>query len=166
MVSFNANTYEVLSGIGDNAEGIWNFRILAGAGARQPAAGKSFLTPVVEAAASWMPDELDSFTFGLAREIDNPGQESAASYTLTQANFTADHEYFRNLILSGSAQVSHAVYFRGGLIETIFTNNAAINWHLNRAMALNAAYTFNGRQANFRRAANEHVVTFNIIWTQ
>ena len=32
-------------------------------------------------------------------------------------------------------------------------------------LALNAAYEFNDRQANFLRAANEHVVTIGATWT-
>jgi hypothetical protein len=163
--SFNANTYEALAGVADNAEGIWDFRLLAGVAARQPGTGKSLTAPVVEAAADWMPGELDSFTFSLAHEIDNPGQETAAGYTLTQGRVAWDHEYLRNIIISGAAQIAHAAYFQGGLLETIFNATAGCTWHLNRELALDASYGFNDRQANFLAAANEHVLTLTLTWT-
>jgi hypothetical protein len=163
--AFNANDFEALAGVEDNAEGIWDFRLLAGVAARQPATGRPLIAPVVEAASDWMPDGLDSFSLSLAHEIDNPGQETAAGYTLTQGKLGWDHEYLRNVIISGSAQIAHAAYFQGGLIETIFNAEAGINWHFNRAMALGAAYAFNDRQANFLAAANEHAVTLTLTWT-
>jgi hypothetical protein len=163
--ALNANSYEALAGIADDAPGLWQIRLLAGAATRQAVIGKPITAPVLEASVSWMPGDLDSLSLSLAREIDDPDQVTAAGYTLTQADFTLAHEYLRNVIFTYSAEVSKAVYFDQPLVETLFNTQAAVNWHLNRALALNATYAFNDRQANFLSAVNEHIITLGMTWT-
>jgi len=161
----NANTYESLFGLADDAPGLWNFRALAGLAIRQPAMGSYLLSPVLEAALDWMPTTLDSLNFTLARELDDPEQESAAGYTLTQAKISIAHEYLRTIVMTASFSATHAAYFQSPLTESLFNTDAAITWHLNRQFSVNADYAFNDRQANFLGAANEHVVTCNFVWT-
>lgn len=161
----NANTYEALFGLADDAPGLWNFRALAGLAIRQPVAGNYLMAPVLEAALDWMPTTLDSLNFTLARELDDPEQESAAGYTLTQAKISIAHEYLRNIVMTASLSATHAAYFQSPLTESLFNTDAAITWRLNRQFSVNADYAFNDRQANFLGAANEHVVTCNFVWT-
>jgi hypothetical protein len=163
--AFNANTYSALAGVADEATGVWNIRLLAGAATRQPETGDSITAPVLEAAISWMPTKLDSLTFDLAREIDDPDQESAAGYTLSEADISIAHEYLRNVMITGSFNFQHAAYFSSPLIESLYSANAAINWHLNRALALSATYAFNDRQANFLKAANQNSFILGITWS-
>jgi len=163
--SLNANTYEALFGFADTADDLWDLRLLAGFAARDPAVGDILMAPVLEASLDWMPGDLDSLSFSIEREIDDPEQESANGYTLTGATFSIAHEYLRNVIMTGSFHAEHAAYFSTPLEETIFNAEAAITWHLNRAVALAADYQFNDRQANFLSAANENVFTCNVIWT-
>jgi len=163
--SANANTYEVLFGIADDAPGLWNLRLLGGVATRQPAAGNYLMAPVLEASLDWMPDTLDSLNFSLARELDDPEQESANGYTLTEGKISIAHEYLRNVIATASFSATHAAYFQSSLTESLFRTDAAITWRLNRQLAVNADYAFNDRQANFLGAANEHVITCNVIWT-
>jgi hypothetical protein len=137
----------------------------AGFATRQPQLGKSLAAPVVEASLSWMPTELDSLRFDLAREIDDPDQESAQGYTLSEADISIAHEYLRNLIITGSGKAGQAMYFNSPLVETLFNALAAINWHLNRALAVQASYAFNDRQANDLPAANEQIITMDVTWT-
>jgi len=162
---FNANTFGMLFGVADQATGIWQVRMLAGIATRQPKIGKPLVAPVVEASLSWMPTELDSLTVDLAREIDDPDQESAEGYTLTEADISIAHEYLRNVIITGSAKAGQAFYFNSPLVETLFNMLAAINWHLNRALAVEANYAFNDRQANYLPAANEQIITMDVTWT-
>jgi hypothetical protein len=163
--SSNANTYEALFGFADTADDLWDFRLLAGFAARDPAVGNILMAPVLEASLDWMPGDLDSLSLSIEREIDDPEQESANGYTLTGATISIAHEYLRNVIITGSFHAEHAAYFSSAQEETIFNAEAAITWHLNRAVALAADYQFNDRQANFLRAANENVFTCNVIWT-
>jgi hypothetical protein len=139
--------------------------MLAGIATRQPKIGKPLVAPVVEASLSWMPTELDSLTVDLAREIDDPDQESAEGYTLSEADISIAHEYLRNVIITGSAKAGQAMYFNSPLVETLFNMLAAINWHLNRALAVEANYAFNDRQANYLPAANEQIITMDVTWT-
>jgi hypothetical protein len=162
---FNANTFDALAGIADEATGLWQIRLLAGAASHQQMGGKLFNEPVLEASLSWMPSEIDSLSLDLAREVDDPDQESAAGYTLSEANVSISHEYFRNVVITGSAKVSRAVYFDSSLIETLFNVLISTNWHLNRALSVNATYAFNDRQANYLPAANEHIITMGVTWT-
>ncbi len=161
----NANTYEALFGVADTADDLWDLRLLAGFAARDPAAGNILMAPVLEASLDWMPTDLDSMSFSIAREIDDPEQESANGYTLTGATISIAHEYLRNVIITASFHAAHAAYFATPLKETIFNADAAITWHLNRAIGVAADYQFNDRQANFLSAANENVFTCNVVWT-
>ena len=163
--AFNADTYSALAGIADEATGIWNIRLLAGAATRQAETGSSETAPVTEASISWMPTDLDSVRVDLAREMDDPDQESAAGYTLTEADISIAHEYLRNVIITGAFDFSHAAYFDSRLIESLYSANAAINWHFSRALAISAAYAFADRQANFLNAANQHVFTVGVTWS-
>ena len=162
---YSANSYGALAGFADEAAGIWQVRMLAGIATRQPATGKSLVAPILEASLSWMPSEIDSLSFDLAREIDDPDQESADGYTLSEANFSIAHEYLRNVVFTGSARIGRANYFNSPLVETLFNALTAMNWHLNRALAVNATYAFNDRQANYLPAANEHIITMGVTWT-
>jgi hypothetical protein len=162
---YNANSYGALAGFANAAAGIWQVRMLAGIATRQPATGKPLNAPILEASLSWMPSEIDSVSFDVAREIDDPDQESADGYTLSEADFSIAHEYLRNVIITGSAKVGQANYFNAPLVETLFNVLTAMNWHLNRALAVNATYAFNDRQANYLPAANEHIITMGVTWT-
>ncbi len=162
---FNANTYAVLAGVADQATGLWQTRVLVGAASRQPTVGKAMIEPVLEASLSWMPSEIDSLSLDLAREIDDPEEESAEGYTLSEADISFAHEYYRNVMITGSGKVSRAVYFDSSLIETLFKLLVSTNWHLNRALSLNATYAFDDRQANYLAAANENIITMGVTWT-
>jgi len=163
--SLNANTYEALFGVADTADDLWDLRLLAGFAARDPAAGNLLMAPVLEASLDWMPGDLDSLSFSIEREVDDPEQETANGYTLTGATLSIAHEYLRNVIFTASFHAAHAAYFSTPLDETIFNAAAEVTWHLNRALALAADYQFNDRQANFLSAANENVFTCNAVWT-
>lgn len=163
--AFNANTYSALAGIADETTDIWNIRLLAGAATRRAVTGSLVTAPVLEASISWMPGDLDSLKLDAAREIDDPDQESAAGYTLSETDISIAHEYLRNLILTASFEFSHAAYFNSPLVESLYNANAAIDWHLNRALGISAAYAFNDRQANFLKAANQHVFTLGVTWS-
>jgi hypothetical protein len=100
-----------------------------------------------------------------AREIDDPDQISAAPYTLSAIRFRLRHEYLRNVTFNLSARAENAAYLQTDLNETLFDTDAAMTWQVNPAVAITADYAFHDRQANFLRAANEHVVTFGVTWT-
>jgi hypothetical protein len=167
---FNAQSYAALAGIAADATGLWEFRLLAGAAWRVPAPAAPVnaaarAAPVLEAAASWAPSEVDLVTADAAREIDDPDQIGPSGYTLTQADITYTHELGGDVDVTGSFKTSNAAYFGTRLNETVFNAAGSLAWHMNSAVAFNLSYAFNDRQANFLRAANEHILAINTVFT-
>jgi hypothetical protein len=165
LPALNGASDTLLAGLDEDATGLWEFRLLAGAAWRLPAQGRPLTAPVLEAGAIWAPTELTRITADLLREVDDPDQLTPAGYTLTQADLSIIEEASRDTDISAGLAASHAGYFQGGLNQDLFTADAGITWHLNRGLALSAAYAFADRQANFARAANQHVFSLNAVWT-
>jgi len=168
--NFNAQSYAALIGIDEDATGLWEYRVLAGAAWRVPAPNAptnaaARAAPVLEAQATWAPSELDTITAGAAREIDDPDQIGPAGYTITEGDLAYTHEMGGGIDTNCTFKAANAAYFGTGLNETIFNAAGTIAWHLNAGLAVNVSYAFNDRQANFLRAANEHIVTFNAVFT-
>jgi Putative beta-barrel porin 2 len=138
---FNAHTNQALAGLNHTANGIWTFSALAGAAQRQPRYGKTLIAPVLEARLDWMPTGLDRLRLTLAREIDDPDEISATPYTISQAQLSVVHEYSRTVTIKLAEAIANAAYFDS------------------------PDYNFNDRQANYLRAANEHVATLGLTWT-
>jgi len=163
--SFDAGSYAAMAGVDDDATGLWEFRILGGAAWRQPRTGKRVVAPVVEASASWRPSEVDDWSLTAVHQIDDPDQVGAVGYTLTQGQISYTHELQRTIDFSGSFKAAHAAYFGTRLTESLFDASAQLSVHVNRSFALDLNYAFNDRQADYLRAANEHVVTVSAVWT-
>ncbi len=168
--NLNAQSYAALAGIDDDATGLWEFRILGGAAWRVPEAGAppgaaARAAPVLEAAATWAPTELDNLSADAAHEIDDPDQIGPSAYTLTRADLSYTHEMGGNIDVTGTFKAEHAAYFGTSLTESLYNAGGIIAWHLNKAVAINLSYAFNDRQSNFAAAANEHVVTFSAVFT-
>lgn len=161
----NADTNALLIGLVDTADGLWTFSALAGFAQRRPRQGDKLVAPVLEAGLDWLPDMLDHVRLTVAHEIDDPDAISAVPYTLTQAKFSLHRSTTPDTIVEMSAEADHAAYLNSANEETVYRAGATLSWQLNTILALNAAYAFNDRQANFLRAANEHVVTIGATWT-
>lgn len=168
--NFNAQSYAALIGLDEDATGLWEYRILAGAAWRvpapdAPASAAARAAPVLEAAATWAPSELDTVSADAEREIDDPDQIGPAGYTITEADLAYTHEMGGGIDVTGTFKAANAAYFGTRLNETILNAAGTIAWHLNASLAINLSYAFNDRQANFLRADNEHIVTFNAVFT-
>jgi hypothetical protein len=162
---FNADTEGLLAGLVDTADGLWTFSALAGFAQRRPRQGSKLVAPVLEARFDWLPDMLDHVRLTLAREIDDPDEISAVPYTLTQAKVSLSHSATEETMVEISAEADHAAYIQSPDQETVYRAGATLSWQLGALLALDAAYAFNDRQANFLSAANEHVVTIGATWT-
>jgi hypothetical protein len=163
--TFNADTEALLAGLVDTADGLWTFSALAGFAQRRPRQGNNLVAPVLEAGLDWLPSVLDHLRLTLAREIDDPDEISAAPYTLTQAKFLFRRSTTKATTVQISAEADHADYLHSPDQETVYRAGATLSWQMNALLALNAAYAFNDRQANYVAAANEHVVTIGATWT-
>ncbi len=162
---FNAGTNQLTGGLTDTADGLWTVSLLGGIAQRASHTGRVIIAPVSEARLDWMPAERDRVRLSLAREIDDPDEISASAYTLTQAKLAFDHELPSDAVFKFSARVSNAAYFHSALRETLYSGDAGLSVPLGPYLAVDGDYAFNDRQANYLRAANEHVVTLGVVWT-
>lgn len=162
---FSADTYQLLAGATDTADGLWTFSALAGAARRAPRFGPAITAPVLEAGLDGMPSDFDKLRLELAREIDDPDEVSAAAYSLSQARLSLDHAFPSNAGFKFTGQIANAAFFHSALRETLVNCTATLTWPLGPYFTLNAAYAFNDRQANQLRAANEHIITLGASWT-
>ncbi len=162
---FDSETDQLLAGLVDTADGLWTVSALAGAARRRPRFGGTVSAPVLEAGLDWRPSDLDRIRVTLAREIDDPDEVSATAYTLTQAKFSATHGCAGGVTASLSAQGSNAAFFHSALRETLVSTDANLAVPLGQNLAFTADYSFNTRQANALRAANEHIFTLTLAWS-
>ncbi len=159
-----AETYAILAGLQDVADGLWTVSLLAGGAWRAPRTGPGLSAPVVEARLDWAPSRLDEIHLNITREIDDPDRLSTTPYTLTQAKLSYQRAGLGQLTADGMAEISRAAYMWSPLRETLFSTSFALSWRMSPALALQGRYVFNDRQANFLRAANEHVLTLGLDW--
>lgn len=163
--SQNAGIYQLLGGLQEQQDGLWTFSLLAGLASRQPRTGPGLTTPVLEARADWMPTRLDQISLLASREIDDPDAVSATPYTRSSVKLTLDHQLLENFTIRMLADLAGAQYVHTDLHEFLATGEFSAQWHLTPALAAEAVYCFNTRQANALSAANEHVVTVGLTWT-
>ena len=163
--ALNASNAQILAGLTDTADGLWTVSALAGAARRTPRTGPATTGPVLEARADWRPTLRDQLSLSALREIDDPDDISATPYTLTQAKLAFAHSLSPRLTASLAASASNAAFLGSQQRETLLATQLGCAWAVNTALSLTTAYQFNDRQANFLRAANEHVVTIGLTWT-
>jgi hypothetical protein len=163
--ALSAATSQALLGVLDTASGIWVVSALAGVAQRRPRVGEAVSAPVLEWRLDWLPFPRDRVRATLAREIDDPVEIAATPYILNEAKLALEHRLPAGGLLTLSSDVEGAAYLSSPRRATLAQAAARLDWPVSPALALNAAYDFNDRQANFLRAANEHVVTLGVTWT-
>jgi hypothetical protein len=165
VAAFGADTYQALAGVADDAPALWHVRLLAGLADREPATGRRLTTPVLEAGLDWQPDDLYRVRLKLAREVDNPEEITAAPTTLTLASLSLSDEAMRDVTIIASAQVENAAFLGSALRETLTGIDTTMSWQMTPALSFHADLSWNNRQANQLRAADEAVVTGGVTWT-
>ncbi|OYV36683.1 MAG: hypothetical protein B7Z80_14925 [Rhodospirillales bacterium 20-64-7] len=161
----DAGTTQALAGLTDTADGLWQVSLLAGVARRQASSARRLTAPVLEAALDWWPAPQDRLSLSLAHEIDDPDEISAAPATLTEARLNLRDATGRAITLQGSARIAEAAYLGSNRRETLASAGAQITWRASGELAFTAGYSFQDRQANYLRAANEQVVTLEAGWT-
>ncbi len=163
--ALSAATSQALLGLLDTASGLWAVSALAGVAQRRPRLGEQISAPVLEWRLDWLPFPRDRVRATLAREIDDPDEIAATPYILNEAKIALEHRLPEGGLLTLSSDVQGAAYLSSPRRATLVQEAARLDWPVNPALAFDAAYNFNDRQANFSRAANEHVVTLGVTWT-
>ena len=145
----DATTFSALAGFDDSSAGVIGYRILAGVQVRDFKSRElnTRTRPIVEAAVTYSPTRLTTFTGLVSRRLEDATTEASSGYTYTQARLGVDHEYLRNVILSGYAQFLRADFIEGEK-NTILGGGAKATWLLNRNMRLALTYDYADRSAN------------------
>jgi hypothetical protein len=163
--SQNAGILQLVGGVREQQIGLWSLSLLAGMAHRQPATGTGFTAPVLEMRGDWMPTRLDEISLTASHEIDDPDAITAAPYTRTSIKLAVSHAYLENVTVRMLADLAKAQYIQSSLSEFLATGEIDMQWRASPALAVEAVYRYNTRQANLISAANEHVVTLGMTWT-
>lgn len=140
-------TWEVLAGFTYDFDGIWAFRAAAGYRERDyEGAGLANLSgPAFEGAVTWQPTTITTVTFAARRTIEESIRTSAVSFTRTLAQARVDHEYLRNVILSGELGVDRREYENPDQHSTDGYALLEARWLINRNLALVGSYRHSRR---------------------
>jgi len=140
----NSTGAEFLLGMANEANAVWQYRVLVGWEVRAFAASQysTHQAPIAEAAVTWNPSGVTTLTATLTRSIEDAAQEGIAGYTYTSGRLVLDHEVKRNFLLQGSAGLQYADYLQGGGHASGFSLGAGATWLANRHMRVSATYDF------------------------
>jgi hypothetical protein len=163
--AFNTGTQSALLGVQDKPDGLWQISLLAGAAWRQSAVGRPITAPVAEAGLDWSPVRFTTWRLSAAREIDDPDQISATSYTLTSARLSLDSAAPGALGVSAWGQAQNAAYLHSRERQTLLSGHFGLSWPLGPVLAATAAYDFNDRQSNTQGRTVDHIITLGMTWT-
>ena len=143
------NDPALLGGVDYDITGLLRVRLLAGYEARifASAGYKTIQSPVIEVSAIWNPTGLTTVTGTVSRRIQDTADDSTAAFTQTSVVGKVDHEFRRNILLSGSGGIYFGEYERGVGNQTLYTAGAGATYLVNRNARLSATYDFLSRSS-------------------
>jgi hypothetical protein len=148
--SRSSNAVEVLAGLDYVADAVWRYRALIGYESRDfdSRQYKTHAAPIVEANVIWQPTGLTTVTGRLLRTIEDAADESVSGYDYTSARLSVDHEYARNILLSGYLGAQRADYLQTTNNETYYGAGAGVTWLVNRNVRLTATDDVTQRESS------------------
>ncbi|HYZ32711.1 MAG TPA: outer membrane beta-barrel protein [Crenalkalicoccus sp.] len=143
----NSFTYAGLVGVQYDFNGIWQGRLSIGYRRReyQGPGIKPLEGPAVEGELIWAPTLLTTVGLRVSRTIEESIRQNAVSYERLVGGITVDHEYRRNVILSGAVQVSNYNYQAPSQSATDMNIIGGGTWMINRNLALVGSYQYSQR---------------------
>ena len=149
FVNRDFNDVSAMAGIDYDTGGLWRFRLLGGYEVRtfNSAALKTIEAPIAEASVIFSPTGLTTLTGTVARRIQDSADETTVGFTESSVKLVVDHEYLRNVVLTGRAQATFDDY-KGGGNQMLYTLGAGANYLLNRNMRLAATYDHTSLQSS------------------
>jgi hypothetical protein len=143
----DSETWAALVGFRYDFDGIWAARIAIGY-ARRDYSGAQFKpleTPAIDIAVTWNVTPLTTISFTAGRAIRESIRTNTASYVSDYAVLRADHELYRNIILSASAGLNGQDYQQPSesALDGILRASAA--WLVNRHLAVTLDYQYTHR---------------------
>lgn len=146
----SSNGIEVMAGLDYTASGVWRYRALVGYEVRKfnNREYKTHAAPVAEANVIWQPTGLTTVTGRVVHTIEDAADESISGYDYTSARLQVDHEYLRNVLLTGYVGLQRADYLQSNLNETFYGGGVGATWLINRNIHLAATYDLSQRVAS------------------
>jgi hypothetical protein len=143
----DSKTWEVLGGFTYDFDGIWAFRAAVGYRERNyEGAGLPNLSgPAFEGEVTWQPTTITTVTFGARRTIEESIRNNAVAFTRTLGQVRVDHEYLRNVILSGELGLDRREYDQPDERATDGYALLQARWLINRNLALVGTYQHSRR---------------------
>ncbi|CAH2604440.1 Outer membrane beta-barrel protein [Rhodovastum atsumiense] len=143
MQGHNSLGYAVLVGLDYASSAVWRFRGLIGYEIRdfQSSAFKQRTSPVGEANVIWTPTGLTTVTGRVARTIEDSSDPAVAGYDYTSTTISIDHEYLRNVILSGYVGYQRADYIGSPASQTFYSLGVGAAWLIDRNFRLGLNYS-------------------------
>jgi hypothetical protein len=137
----------VLLGVEHDLDGVWGWRIQAGAGGRiyrKPYENQ--LVPLVDAAVTWQPNERTTWHAALFRQIEAAADEGVGDYVATIGGVAMDRELRRDLILHLGADVDRADFV--GASQTFVTGRLGLQWLISPILRARATVTLTDHQSS------------------
>ncbi len=153
-----------LVGYEENTGGIFNWFILAGFQNQTFNHSNTYATqsqPIAEGGVVYQPTGLTTLTLIGRNEIQDTTTPDQIGYTYQHLGFEIDHEYLRNVILTGNASVDRYVFDKTGSAGLSYNISAGVQWQVSRHLYLGFTVTdsiFNSsiaNQLNFINVANQ-----------
>jgi hypothetical protein len=136
----------VLLGVEHDLDGLWGWRIEAGAGGRiyrDPYEDQ--LVPLVDAAVTWQPNERTTWHAAVFRQIEAAADEGVGGYVATIGGVAMDRELQRDLILHLGADLDRADFV--GSSETFVTGRLSLQWLISPVLRARATVTLTDHQS-------------------
>ena len=143
----DSETWAALVGFRYDFDGIWAARIAVGY-ARREYSGAQFKpieTPAVDIAVTWNVTPLTTLSFAAGRAIRESIRTNSASYVSDYAVLRADHELYRNIILSASAGLDRQDYQQPSQTAVDGVLRVSAMWLVNRHIAVTLDYQYTNR---------------------
>lgn len=162
--SRDATTIALLAGIDYATDAVWRVRALAGLQHRAFADPtlKPVTGPMAEVSATWTPSGLTTVTTTLSRRIEDAAELAAVSYALTGLRVGVDHEFYRNLLLAGYAEVQQAEYQQRSGRDRTAGFGLGATWLVNRRMRLSATWDWTTRRRSDGATVDEGVALLRL----
>lgn len=140
-------TWEALAGFQYDFDGVWQGSLSVGWRQRnyKGAGIKNLSGPAVEGALTWAPTLLTTVRLSVGTAIEESIRQDAVAYRRYTGALTVDHEFLRNVILSGEARLLRREYEQPSqtVTDAVFTLGA--NWLINRNLTLVGSYSYYNR---------------------
>ena len=137
-------TWELLGGFTYDFDGVWQGRIAIGWRQRSYTDPnlKTFSGPAVEGQVTWAPTLLTTLRFNVARTIEESIRQDSVSYNRTLGGLGVDHEFLRNVILSGDFRADYREYQSPNqtALDGVFTFTT--RYLVNRSVSVIGTYSY------------------------